>query len=275
VLLLSNKNYVLRLFIIYEITISLFTIKDTLFIGKSFIDLAIIDSTNNYAQQLLANSQPADGTLISTFNQNKGKGYHNNTWLSEANKNLSFSIILYPNFIDAHQQFYLNMAISIAIVEALNDYSKKEFLIKWPNDIYFNKKKIGGILIENSIIGSKINTCIIGVGLNINQKNFNAALPNPSSLKLITNKTTDLYKLLNELVKSIESKYQILQSGAFEQLAQQYKNQLYGINKLLKFKIDGNLFEGIIKGVDDFGRLVISENSIEKKYHYKEIEYVF
>jgi len=253
----------------------LFTIKDTLFIGKSFIDLAIIDSTNNYAQQLLANSQPADGTLISTFNQNKGKGYHNNTWLSEANKNLSFSIILYPNFIDAHQQFYLNMAISIAIVEALNDYSKKEFLIKWPNDIYFNKKKIGGILIENSIIGSKINTCIIGVGLNINQKNFNAALPNPSSLKLITNKTTDLYKLLNELVKSIESKYQILQSGAFEQLAQQYKNQLYGINKLLKFKIDGNLFEGIIKGVDDFGRLVISENSIEKKYHYKEIEYVF
>ena len=253
----------------------MFTIKDTLFIGKSFIDLAIIDSTNNYAQQLLANSQPADGTLISTFNQNKGKGYHNNTWLSEANKNLSFSIILYPNFIDAHQQFYLNMAISIAIVEALNDYSKKEFLIKWPNDIYFNKKKIGGILIENSIIGSKINTCIIGVGLNINQKNFNAALPNPSSLKLITNKTTDLYKLLNELVKSIESKYQILQSGAFEQLAQQYKNQLYGINKLLKFKIDGNLFEGIIKGVDDFGRLVISENSIEKKYHYKEIEYVF
>lgn len=253
----------------------MFTIKDTLFIGKSFIDLPIIASTNAYAQQLINNSQPADGTIISTFNQSEGKGYQNNVWLSEPDKNLSFSIILYPKAILAHQQFFLNIAVSVAIAEVLANSLDKDVLLKWPNDIYYLNKKLGGVLIENSIVGKSISSSVIGIGINVNQIEFQNNLPNPTSLKRINDKAYNLYQLLNDIVKAIESKYLMLQSGKLSELSTQYKSLIYAFNVAHKFKSNQEVFSGKIKGVDDFGRLQIESNGVVKQYHYKEIEYVF
>lgn len=253
----------------------MFAIKDTLFIGKSFIELPIIASTNAYAQQLVSGSQPADGTIVSTFNQSEGKGYQNNVWLSKPNKNLSFSIILYPKFIEANQQFYLNMAVSIAIAEVLQEITTKEIVLKWPNDIYYLKRKLGGILIENSISGNSILNSVIGIGLNVNQVDFDKNIPNPSSLKLLTNSTFNLYNVLSRLVKAIEVKYLMLQNGKYIELTEQYISYLYALNESHTFKNATSNFIGKIRGIDEYGRLLIEDNGSMKSYHYKEIEYVF
>ena len=132
-------------------------VNNTFFTGKFLLHLPSVDSTNNYAKNYIAKSSPIDGTVILADEQFAGRGQSGNIWLSEAGKNLTFSIIYQTSFLLATEQFYLNMAISLGISAALasillpdSDLSVK---IKWPNDIYVQNKKIAGILIENTISG--------------------------------------------------------------------------------------------------------------------------
>jgi len=120
---------------------------------------------------LLKQNNIAEGTVVSTFNQTKGRGNANNNWLSEADKNLSISIIYKPKFLLAKQQFYLNMAICLGIIDALKPTA--QFTIKWPNDIYYKNYKVAGLLIENTLIGENLKHSVIGIGLNVNQVYLN------------------------------------------------------------------------------------------------------
>ena len=124
----------------------------TLFIGKNIINLSECHSTNDYFSSLLKEKKQPEGTLIITENQTRGKGQRGNVWAVEPGKNLTFSINLYPRMLPARYQFFLNMVISLGITESLNElFSKLTFLIKWPNDIYVNGCKTGGILLENFV----------------------------------------------------------------------------------------------------------------------------
>ena len=127
----------------------------TLFIGQNHISLASVDSTNSFAKDLLTKEHPPEGTIISATTQLKGRGQAGNTWAAEGGKNLTVSYILYPNFLEAAQQFYLNMAISLAVKDCCEEQTGGEFSIKWPNDIYYGDRKVAGILIENQLQGSQ------------------------------------------------------------------------------------------------------------------------
>ena len=129
-----------------------------------------LESTNNYAKQLVSD-KVEEGTVVLAQFQSKGRGQQGNYWESETGKNLLFSLILYPDFLEAEFQFSLSMLVSLAIVSVL-DEETDEVQIKWPNDIYVGKLKIAGILIENTIKGSKLGSTIVGVGLNLNQEMF-------------------------------------------------------------------------------------------------------
>src|SRR5687768_10725094 len=132
-----------------------------LFIGSTTIELASVDSTNNFAKDLLRSEKPLEGTLIFAHEQSQGRGQKGNSWISEKDKNLTLSIILYPHFLEAEKQFFLNMAISLAVKDFCESFLDKEIKIKWPNDIYHHNQKLGGILIENTISGNKIASSIV------------------------------------------------------------------------------------------------------------------
>lgn len=260
----------------------MFDIKGTLFTGKCFIDLPSVPSTNVYAGNLLEkNSQKnnlestiTEGTIISTFDQTRGKGAHQNKWLSEPGKNLSFSIILFPAFLKAQQQFHLNITICVGIIDFFLEHFNKSFKIKWPNDIYFHNYKLGGILIENILIGSAIKSAVTGIGLNINQTVFSTSLPNPTSLKLITGKTFNLYDLIEELAICIERRYLQLRNQQYHRLKMAYLNQLYQINQTAVYKFRGKEVPGKIIGINDDGKLLIQFKNETIAFGFKEVEFI-
>jgi len=172
----------------------------------------------------------------------------------------------------AQQQFQLTIAVSLALCEFLKSLGLNETKIKWPNDILVNKKKMGGILIENSIQGDRIQQSVVGIGLNINQIEFDLATA--TSLKLQTNQSYDLNEVLHQLVPLIESAYLQLRSGNNNRLRTAYLQNLYGLNTLLPFETQGKRVDGIIQDIDEHGRLIIAHSSSRKAYEMKEVTFI-
>ena len=137
-----------------------------------------LESTNNYAASLLLTKRLPDGSIIVTNSQIGGRGQGSNKWESEPDRNLTFSIILYPDFVEITKQFEISKAISLGVADFLQSHVN-DVSIKWPNDIYIRKAKVAGILLEYSIRRSRISSCIVGIGLNINQIKFLSDAPNP------------------------------------------------------------------------------------------------
>ena len=141
-----------------------------------------------------------------TNNQTSGRGQMNNSWISEPYKNLTFSLFTTLKKVKVEHQAYLNFAVSLAIYDVLLEYDVPNLYIKWPNDIMSGKKKICGILIENTFSHSRIKNTIIGIGLNVNQEKFHKNLTNASSLKIILKKSIELEALMNTIINHINLK---------------------------------------------------------------------
>jgi BirA family biotin operon repressor/biotin-[acetyl-CoA-carboxylase] ligase len=241
------------------------------------IELKIVDSTNLYAEQLLMNNKVAEGTIIFAHEQTSGRGQGDNVWDSEPGKNATFSLVLFPYFLPPEKQFLLNKAISLGIIDFLLRFvSEQKLSIKWPNDIYAGNRKIGGILIQNTICGTKFESCIAGIGLNINQEIFNPGLPNPVSMKQITGKEYKVEDSVNCIVACIDERYQQLKKGSAELLGREYQDKLLWINEWETYSVNKMLIKGKIKGVDESGILILEmENSLPGYFHHGEIEFVF
>jgi len=171
------------------------------------------DSTNRYISQLCNELQEsvAELTTVTAEFQTAGKGQRGNTWEAEEGKNLLFSFVLYPTFLEARRQFILSQIVSLSIKEELDRWSD-EITIKWPNDIYWRDKKICGIQIENDLSGHFIGRSISGIGININQNEFHSDAPNPVSLKQITGQEHDRYEILSHILKRVQIYYNGLQT---------------------------------------------------------------
>ena len=243
-------------------------------IGSNIISLLNLPSTNTYAANLLKSEVVPEGTIIRTEFQSDGRGQKGNTWESEAGKNLIISIILHPENVAPSDQFLISMMISLGIY----DFLKEEFpgcRIKWPNDIYVNDDKIAGILIENSIIGETIESCIAGIGININQEKFSPDIPNPVSLRTITGKETDTGTSLEKLLDCLDKRYKQLLYGEREPIRDEYVSMLYRAGEWSAFRSDGIIFKGRIQGITDSGSLKIEkEDSSVSEFLFKEVDYI-
>ncbi|MBC7912708.1 MAG: biotin--[acetyl-CoA-carboxylase] ligase [Pyrinomonadaceae bacterium] len=247
----------------------------TLFVGQNTVTLSIVDSTNDYLKNLLSKSAPLpEGTVILAEEQFAGRGQVNNAWLSDPGKNLTFSLLLTPSFLDPEKQFLLNKVISIAINDTLVQIIGADVKIKWPNDIYFKDKKLGGVLIENILRGNKWKYAVVGIGLNINQIEFTSSVKNVTSIKKILHKDYDKASLLNHLCTAIEKYYLQLRSGNSEWLDNQYLQNLYRINEWHSFTIDGHVIDGKITGVNKNGMLELFSQDKTRTYSFKEIAFV-
>lgn len=225
---------------------------------------------------MLSKSEPlAEGTVIMADNQFAGRGQQGNVWHATAGLNLTFSLFLKPVFLPLDKQFYLNMAVSVAVGAVLKEIAGEGIKIKWPNDIYHFDQKIGGILIENTLSGTTIKNSIIGIGLNVNQKIFDPQLAgNASSLSLILQEDVNLLDLLTKLCGKLEACYLKLINGSYEFLRSAYLDNLYKLNTKAIFRADDIRFEGEIQGVSDAGMLLLMSGEGLKEYNFKEIEFV-
>ena len=247
-----------------------------LFVGQNFVTIQEVDSTNNFLKQLVSNSKPViEGTVIMAEAQTAGRGQQQNGWHAEPGKNLTFSILLKPAFLPVTQQFDLVRAVSLGVFDALQPLLGNDLKIKWPNDMYYGNRKLGGMLIENMIQGGQIKNAIVGIGLNINQENFPDNLPNAISVKQILQQDYDLKTLLSDICRHIEAYYLNLKAGKTLFVRETYLTRLYWLNEQKEFKSKDGRFAGSIKSVKDNGILVVENNNNEElEFSLKEIEFV-
>lgn len=245
---------------------------NTVFLGKDVIYLTECHSTNDEALDRLRRREIAEGSIIITDHQTKGRGQRGNLWHSESGLNLTFSLLLQPNFLAPSEQFYLNMIISLAVVELLSDYSA-DLKIKWPNDILHDTDgKLGGILIENIINQTGIEYAVIGVGVNINQTKF--SFPRVTSLKLLAGQDQDRWEVFRLLVAKIEKRYMSLKKGELKKIRSDYLAKLFRLEEWFYFD-DGEVFEGKIKGIDQNGKIIIEKREGEVCFYgLKEVVFI-
>lgn len=246
--------------------------KNTVFIGKKAFFLPSCHSTNEMASVLLTKEEQLNGTVVYTDFQSSGKGQRGNIWESEAERNILMSIILDTSFVEPSNFFDLTIITSLAIHDLLTEYFKDGFKIKWPNDLYYNNKKIAGILIENYIKQNTIAWCIVGVGLNINQSKFHEK--NAISLAQICNQSFDREELINVLLQKVEGRYFELKSGNRQKLKDEYISNLYWKDELHVFQSEGTYFNGKIINVEKGGKLNMEVEDGERSFDFKEVQFV-
>ena len=225
--------------------------------------------------------------------QTAGKGQRGRVWTSEKSSNIILSVVANPGSLMLSQQFRLVAAISVATARFFSKYAGDQTRIKWPNDLYWQDRKAGGVLIESRVesresgIGSwesglpaeaKAQAvggwkwAIIGVGININQVMFPAELPNPVSLKQITGKDFEPVSLAKELCRFMDQYFQLLADG-FENIHKEYNDLLYKRNEKVKLRSGSRVFEAVIKEVSVNGKLVV-QHAIEEEFNFGEIEWI-
>jgi len=247
-------------------------------LGIPFIELQSVDSTNNYAlAQIHANlAQP--GTCYFAHEQTAGKGQRGKSWATEKEANVILSIALNPGSLQPFQQFQLSACIAVAAHDFLNKYVASELAIKWPNDLYWRGRKLGGILIENVIRGqgsapATWEWAVVGIGININQRQFSSHLTNPVSLKQIVGQDFDVLKLAKELCNAVDFFYKKLIKEGPGLILSQYNILLYKKGELVKLKKGNRIFKTTITGVTQTGQL-ITKHIIEERFEFGEIEWI-
>jgi len=240
------------------------------------IKLNAIDSTNTFLKQLATSEVVENFTVVSAEHQTNGKGQRGSEWLIESGKNLTFSV-LYTKIPNLQiNLFTLNVIVALSVVEGLQNVSSKEFKIKWPNDILAENKKIAGILIENSIKSQTEVQSIIGIGINVNQENFEN-LPQASSLCLLEQQFFDKDLLLKNVVNQLENNLEQLNQLSEAYFWEKYHNYLFKKNIVSTFEdSNGNRFVGKIIKVTSEGKLKVQlENDSEIDFDIKEVKMLY
>lgn len=231
-------------------------------------------STNNKLKELKRETRLNEYSVVITPHQTAGKGQAGNSWESEKGKNLTFSLYLKPNYIEIQDQFIISKAVALGILQVFNTYSEG-FSIKWPNDIYYQNKKIGGILIENALCQNKLSESVIGIGLNINQTKFISDAPNPISLQTILGKSFDLDEVLNAILLSILEQVELIRTGKIFDLDKLYMQHLYRNQGMHLYKDENGKFEASISGINNYGHLELKTQDDENRsYAFKEVEFL-
>jgi len=238
--------------------------------GNTFYTKAT-HSTNVLLWEMIREKSLPEGFVVQTDFQTAGKGQVGNSWESEAGRNLLFSMVLYPQRVTVDNQFLLSQLVSLGIKEALDEYTDG-ITVKWPNDIYWNDKKLVGILIENSLQGTKIKSSVIGIGLNVNQKVFVSNAPNPVSLLRITGKRQNRKLLLTKIRQNIQKLYTEL---SVTKIRAEYAEALYRKDGFYAYRANDETFQAKIISVHPDGQLELETEAGERKgFYFKEVSFV-
>ena len=247
---------------------------NTLFTGQQLLWLPACPSTNSEAHQLLRENRASEGCTVITDDQTAGRGQRGNQWVTAPGENLTLSIIWLPTFLEASQQFLLSQAVALGVYDWAQTLLKAspQLRLKWPNDLYFGAKKFGGILIENSLSGAKIQSSIVGIGLNVNQQQF--AVPTATSLGVLTGRHFQREVVAASLLEYLERRYLQLRAGQVSALRRDYLAALYRYRELHDYEVAGHRVRGQIVGVEEDGRLAVEIAGSVQHFGLQEIKYL-
>ena len=245
----------------------------TAFLGKNVISLPECHSTNDLLMDYARLGNARQGTIVMTDFQSIGKGQRGNQWESEPGANLLFSLLLEPTYLEPKHQFYLSLALALSTVNAIERLGgdQRGLEVKWPNDLYLEDKKLGGILLESSLSGHNIEFIVIGMGLNVAQLHF--VNEQATSLKL-AGIEVEKETLLEEILLQLEETLVLLESHRFDDLLKAYYNRLRWLGVEHRFEVKGREIEATIEGIDDRGRLQLSSAGQAILCDLKEIKFL-
>ena len=246
----------------------------TLFTGQQLLWSPACGSTNAEAQRLIGENRASEGCTVATGYQTAGRGQRGNQWEAAAGENLTLSVVWMPTFLAAGQQFLLSQAVALAV----HDWAAAllgpapALRLKWPNDLYYGTQKLGGILIENALIGPQIQHSVVGIGLNVNQLAF--GIPTASSLAALTGRAYDLGPLAARLLECLERRYLQLRAGQVGTLRRAYLQVLYRYQEPHAYEVAGQRVHGQIVGVGEDGRLAVEIDGAVHRFGLQEIRHV-
>jgi BirA family biotin operon repressor/biotin-[acetyl-CoA-carboxylase] ligase len=230
-----------------------------------WIHIPELDSTNVEAGRRIGAGMIRENTLLYADYQEVGKGQGVNTWVSDRGKNLLMSWVVFPAFLSVDRQFQLSKLVAVSIIDLLAQHGIIA-RIKWPNDILVDRRKIAGILIEHSILGTQLQHSILGMGINLNQQQFPRFDVPATSYLLEKGHAADPGPFRSMLADILSSKYDLLASGHHEGLDSSYTDGLFGLGGEHTFERDGCTFRGRINGVNNYGELLIEESGLTQAF---------
>jgi BirA family biotin operon repressor/biotin-[acetyl-CoA-carboxylase] ligase len=233
--------------------------------GYRFQFLAQVNSTNLYAMESLYAGLAGNGDVFFTNFQTAGKGQRGKSWLSKPNESILMSVVLDANKLSASQSFRMSAAMALAVKDFLESIVEEKIFIKWPNDLYVGDRKAGGILIENVINDGLWKWSVAGIGVNVNQQEFPASLPNAISLKMVTGKHYNCEELARQLTGFIDQRRKQLLSGHWQLILAAYNEVLYGKDQIKRLRKASVVIPCLIKRVDSHGLLIAGEN---EEWHF-------
>jgi len=229
-------------------------------------------STNALLKSYIQDKKLKDFTVLYTDHQTQGRGQMGSSWSSAKGKNIACSVYKEFNGISISDQFIISMLVSLALIDVLEELKVPKLKVKWPNDLYSSNKKIAGVLIETTMSGTKLSSAVIGIGLNLNQKEFEG-LPHASSVLNLTGKLIDRSHVVQLIIKKLASRFKMIPVG-FQQIKAEYESHLYRKDKVSLFKGEQiGTINGIIKGINEKGQLLIDiDQQGVLKFNLKEVE---
>lgn len=249
------------------------SISGTSILGKPLLYLTSCHSTNDYLRSQM--DQLREGALVICEHQTLGKGQRGNRWEAEPGKNLTCSVLLRPDFLDIYASFQLNIISALSVAEVVTHFaSGREVKVKWPNDVYVEDRKIAGILTENGIQGNQFRFSILGIGLNINQMQFEH--PKAVSLQQLTGQPYAVMDIAERLMQQLETNYLQLKTMGASALEETYIRQLYWKDEWHHFASRHQGFKGKILGINSQGQLRVETEELGvREFTFKEIEYLY
>lgn len=233
--------------------------------------------STNASLRLLLEKEPRglpEGSVVVAEKQTAGRGQAGNSWESEPGKNLTFSVVLYPEGVPAHHQFLVSQIVALSVKETLDAYVEG-IRVKWPNDIYWGEKKICGILIENDLAGNVMYCSLIGIGINLNQEVFRSDAPNPVSLCQLTGRTYDKEQVLGEFLDRLYAYYLLLLQEKYAEIRTRYRRALYRGEGYFRYADAGGPFEACLRDIQPTGHLVLAlRDGSLRRYAFKEVSFL-
>jgi len=241
-------------------------------VAKKMRYLPATESTNTFLKLEIARARLPEGYCVLTDYQTSGRGQFGNTWQSEPSKNLLFSILFYPHFMMPGQSYRLTMSVCLAFMDLSRVYGL-DTAIKWPNDWYYRERKIAGTLLESSVKGAKLEWCIAGIGLNVEQTSFDTLQASSLRLAGVQDAREDVFQMLTSF---LDRRYLELKGGAYAQQQQEFNQALLGFEQFRWYQSASELFKARALGVTAEGYLMLEkENGHRVNYGHKEVFYIF
>lgn len=251
--------------------------KDICLVGKHRQHETYVISTHQLLAEVVSKTNPPEGFCLSADFQSGGRGQIGRNWHSEPGKNLLVSYVFYPRMLPVHEQFLLNVWVSLAVCSTVRSFGLQHVRIKWPNDVYIGTKKVAGILIQNTLQGQDIKNSIVSVGLNVNEKDFPADIPNPTSLAVETGQLFDREVVLSALHDFLQEEYRHMSAKQNHgEIRTRYAANLFGRQAWYLYRReDDSTFRGRVHEVTDEGYLVLeNQTGGYEKYSFRQVSWV-